>query len=435
MANRFNFDVKSLRFKRQVDLTTENTSTTATDCLIFPPEVATITFGRDVEDLQLAHVQVGSFETPAIGGKKLSFTAKYPMRGYKAAYDYAVSVPGTDADTIAPEMILLAVALGSAGPASCANAADLNKGKNLKNVAYNAGDVAGASTTAIATTAGTYTPGALWVSDDAVPIGVPTIGWIKNQVVQLVTLFEAAANSTGAGDNVLPTSTAYLSDLGQIPLTCDVLGAQANEKIALIGLTVNKIEISLVAGKTPMVTLTFEGVDFKHYSSGGGSINLLAYARAYPLMGAYAGRLTLGSTVTDGVSDLKIDIALPTTYVESHNANQGKSEAMQGLPVVHVDCAIPWSSADAIVSGENVWSALFIAGTAKSLNVMSGKAAGSIFAAFLPAMHLYQEPAMEKKGSHFFWKLAFRPSSYFADGTALIQDTLPGDDLLRIGIA
>lgn len=448
---RWAWELKTVGFSRQTDLTTENTNITLVsgggEMVAFTPEVDVPDFVRSLETFAAATGQAGAKETPAVGSKDGgTFKIRHPMQAYKSGYVRSTDVPGTTQGVVSPIAVLLANALGSNNGSP--TAAQFAAGSHLSHIAWSAGGVgAGSSTTILKLTDATGATIGAFVVTSTADDGVPAVAWIKNAVTaggppDDATYYDAvaAADVAAAADDLHPTSTAWLSGLTQIPMTVSIFGDNASFRIALIGCVANKITIGAKPGMTPMVEIEYTYTDRKWYASGGALFATATFQRAQPLLGQNGARLNYGASggsgaLTCGVSDFVVSVEYTLARVPCHGKAQGVSEVVVTERKVRAEFSIPHDSGDTITSGEHLYEEDLRNGTAKSIAVYVGLTSGKMFSILLPSVHHAEQPKLENKDGLLSHKIVMEAGTYYADGTAGAIGTAPADTVLRVGIA
>ena len=414
---------KSIAFA--LETTFGTAATTGFEAL--PAEVELPEFVRDIEDFQFSTPQVGSFDPPVTGSKHGgTLKIRVPVRSLAPAYDPdpGTDVPGVTADIVSREMALFANALGS-DASSVTATADIMAGKNLSTGApfSNSGVIAGGASSFTVADADKllYPASEMIVTDVAKATGTAKVGWIKTVATgatATITLFEAPQTAPVTGDDIFPTAAAYLSGEEPHPLTFRVVGDNAAECITFAGCVCSEWELSLVAGKTPILSLTYIYTDKKWDSTKllGGLLTPDSFRRLAPALGTNGGWATLDGTETNGLHEFMIKGSNTLAAIRSHSATQGVSEMVQTRPDLEATVAIPYATGDAVDSdGEHIYETKFLAGTTVSLGVYYGKLVGRVASALLPAWHISAQPTMIEVDGLNYLQLTLRPDTYAGD--------------------
>ena len=447
--------LQSVGFARQTDYVTENS--TNGDFHYFPAEVDVPALVRATEEFQAATGQIGAQEPPVAGSKHGgTFTVKLPFQGFKSGYDPVTGPgmePGQSVGVTPPSLILFANALGSASEsAAITNAVTFMTGKGLAcsdftastyadtyapNAVVSTAIVGGKTTVTVGAGKGAeFKVGQLVYFGADLTDTAPAVGWIESIAADTLTLSETCANAPVANDESFASGVAFLSDDKPQPLTFRFLGAELKQKLVLIGCICTGGKLTMVAGKTPMVELKYTFTDHTWSGSGGGlQPPSGTFLRIQPVLGTNAGRLTYGASgaggaIVTGFSELELAWENTVAYVPSHSSAQGVAEGITTDRKVTLTCKVPWSEADAIASGETVYGAAFVAGTAKSLNLYCGVVPGRVLAVYLPSVHLAAQPTLEAIDGLFYHNLQFRPGRFAGDGAS----TNAGNSVLRVGV-
>lgn len=430
---------KSLRFAKQSNLTTRNT--TDAEFFAFACEVGLPKRGREKVDVDYATGQVGARKGPAVGARQGGeISIKFPLTALVREYDPTTDAPGDTGFTTPPCAVLIANALGSRNP-SASTGALFKRGANLWNESYDAAAVVSGSTTSqieLDTGLGAgILPGSL------LAIGVPTthllrqLGFVKTISTDSAILEEAWTGAASNGDSVLPSATFALNGNEQLPLTIEVRGREASFVDVMVGCVCKSIKITAESGQVPMVEMTY-GVfgDMLRASTGGGvQIPDDDYPTMRPLVGAFGGRLTLGDDV--GCAEkLSLDVSLDVQPRLCHSATQGVTAVDTVSRKLAVSFAIARDSADSIdAQGDDWLQTTFADGGTFALRVYVGSTAGTIFALGCPSLIITEEPTLEDVGGRVYYGIKAEAAVKFNAGDGSINDTNPQNAVFSGGWA
>jgi hypothetical protein len=430
---------KSLRFAKQSNLTTRNT--TDAEFFAFACEVSLPKRGREKVDVDYATGQVGARKGPAVGAKQGGeISIKFPLTALKRKYDPASQAPGDTNFTTPPCAVLIANALGSRNP-SATTAELFKRGANLWNETYDAAAVVSGSTTSqieLNTGLGAgILAGSLIATQDANTSALSQLGFVKSISTDSVVLEEAWKSAASNGDNVLPSATFALNGNEQLPLTIEVRGREASFVDVMVGAVCKSIKIMAESGQVPMVEMTY-GVfgDMLRASTGGGvQIPDDDYQTMRPLVGAFGGRLTLGTDV--GCAEkLSFDIALDVQPRLCHSATQGVTAVDTVSRTLSVAFSVARDSADNIdPQGDDGLQATFADGGTFALRVYVGSTAGAIFALGCPSLLITEEPALEDIGGRVYYGIKATAAVKSDAGDGTINDASPQNAVFAGGWA
>lgn len=454
--------LQSVGFARQTDYVTENS--TNGDFHYFPAEVDVPSLVRATEEFQAATGQIGAMEPPVAGSKHGGeFTVKLPFQGFRASYNPTGMEPGVG-NTVAPSLVLLGNALGSVSEgAGITNATTFMAGQGLSNTAFNGGAygavtfalngvvstaIVGSKTTInVAAARGeAFKTGQFFHCGTGVADTTPSLGWIESMVNggagdDVLTFSETMGVTPVALDEIFATAVAFLSDDKPQPLTFRFLGAEAQQKLVLIGCICTGGKLTLVAGKTPMLELKYSYTDHTWSGSGGGlQAPSGEFLRIQPVLGTNAGRLTygasgLGGSLVHGFAEMELTWETTMAYVPSHSSAQGVSEGITTDRKVTLTCKVPWDEGDAIAAGETIYGADFVAGTPRAVTLYCGGLPGRAFSVYMPSVHLAAQPTLENREGLMYHNLQFRPGRYATDGASITATDPARNSVLRIGVA
>lgn len=443
MAVNWVYGIKSIGFAREIAYGTENT--TDGDFLWLPAEVGTPVLARKTEEVKAATGQAGAYEPPVVGSKHGStFTLKFPLRTFKSSYAASTDLISTSG-TLAPEFLLLANALGS-NASAVTNMNTFKSGAHLKVIPYAAGDVAsyaGGPPAVVTATATNAVAGAFLLASTDADDTAPLRSWVKSASGKSATLFETPQNACASADNIWQTATAWLSDLGQSPLTFRIMGNHTSQKMAMVGAVCTGWVYHGKSGEQPMIELSFAATDYNQYATGGALWSYGSFNRLPPVLAGNSrdGRLTFGDTATggvafDGFADLTVKCDYTLAYPGSHNKNQGVVSAIVTERKLTVSCSVPFDSTASFSSGSPIWDTMFENGTSKCLTLTVGDRPGSVFSAQFPALHLAAQPGLKDEAGLLYHVLTFRPSKYDSEGTSGSVDSsaAPADAIVKFGV-
>ena len=394
-----------------------------------PAEVDLPDLGRNEADVAQYVAQFGGNAAPVINSKDSgsTLTLRIPLEGFKPGHNPATENPG-DAGVLGSAPVLVAMALGSNASAA-SNHANLIAGAHLESSAYDATDVASAISSAITTSAGSYTPGALVVA--GLTSSDFQVGWISTIAGAVLTLFKSAANTAAGSDNTYGTGTAWLSDAEQIPISLRFSGEHAAYSIDFLGCMCSAGSISLSAGAVPMLELTYTFTGHS-YNGASGTLQTPAKFNRIPFLGgSNEGRLLIDTTSTH-VHDLQLNWEIPLHKVDSHSGPEGTSTRLVTDRLVSVTFAQRWKPSgaeDTIASGSHLWETRYEAGTAVDLQLECGDTLGRIFSMRCPDWIVSTQPKLEEVDGVLYHRITMHPST-FTDDTG---STAPADSLLSLG--
>jgi len=434
---------KSLRFAKQSDLTTRNT--TDAEFFVFACETALPKRGREKVDVDYATGQVGARKGPAVGAKQGGeISIKFPLTSLKgstgAPYDPATDAPGDTGFTTPPCAVLLANALGSRNQ-SATTGALFRRGANLWNETYDAAAVVSGSTTSqveLDTGLGAgILPGSL------LAIGIPTtnslrqLGFVKSISTDSVILEEAWTGSADDGDNVLPSATFALNGNEQLPMTIEVRGREASFVDVMVGCVCKSVKITAESGQVPMVEMTYGvyGDMFRASTGGGVQVPDDDYPTMRPLVGAFGGRATLAGAVKC-LEKLTFDIALDVQPRLCHSATQGVTAVDTVARKLSVGLSIARDSADQLDSqGDDDYQHAFASGSVFPVSVYVGNLAGAVFSLTCPSLVLVEEPSLEDVGGRVYYAIKAEAAVKSDAGDGTIDDTNPQNAVFAGGWA
>jgi hypothetical protein len=432
---------------RQTDISTPvctpPAGTPGTDYAVFSAEIDIIVTTLAAASWNAGMSRYGARMPPLPGRRGATFKVRMPLAALRTGYVSASEAPGVGVGTIAPMTLLLANALGSA--CGSPTAAEWLLGTHLSRTDYAGGVITGATTTVITATGVAPSANGHFVATENHTTGdndsLPQFGWVKSGTVDALTLYEASKNTGGAGDHILGSVTAFLSNNQPCPLTFFVFGPETNSTEMMTGCYCTGGEIDAKIGDQAWVTLDFEAADHAWIS---GSTNIRSATGAWypapPAQKANNGRLTYGTSGTGSATsieawkDIKIKWKTPIERMESAAGIQGWGTPGLGIPEVTVTAAIAWDSSDSITSeGDHPLVGDFRSQRVLSLCWSTGRRPGQIVSIFLGAMQHAKAPVPKAGGADgMLWHdIELVP----ADAATDTPGAYPANSPLRIGNA
>jgi len=392
--------------------------------------------GNRVQDTGLRATQFGGGVKPVLGGKDTggSFEMRWVADGFVGTYDGTSDVPGTDAGVVGITPVLIGWALGSnaAGGASHAN---FFKGGHLSAAAYDATDVASATTAAITTKTGTFTAGQLAVAGLAVtdPAAWQT-GWISTQSApggpgDVLTLQRASENAAPNDSDMYPSVTAWLASCERESLSLRFTGEAAESAFDVYGLKPASGFMDWKAGEVPVCGLTVEFTSWAFDDTGalGGLSEPAAFTQLPDISGSNAGRVIIDGTAA-ALADFRLDFECTPHQEQNHSEVEGVSRRVMDF-VPTISFAQRRDTADSISGGRDIWRQRWKASTPVDVQLDVGDTPGAGMSMLAPQWIVMEEPTMEWIDGLLYNRIVIGPYRYTAD----TGSTAPADTTLRVG--
>lgn len=408
-----------------------------------------VTFDTKAVELALLTGRIGAAPERIPGARSGTVVIMIPGEGLKAGYDPTTENPG-DTGVIPFWAALVANALGSQ-IGVVTTAAEFWKGKHLSNSEYTAGGVASATSTAItaddATASDKVQGGELVVTALSPTSTVPQIGFVKTKAGQVLTLFEASANTVNsASGNVYGTTTAWLSAalLNQIPCSMRWKGENTAFCYVLKDAVCSGFKIKWDAGEVTSVELTYKFYDFSLDTTLGGLEAPVYFTRLPQLIGSANGRVMLNSAVKCGLAGCELEFKVDVKEIPCHSASQGIGGVALMKPRVSAKFSVLHDSADAVydnsgtsaTAGQHLWQSWFERQQAFAIGCYVGSQVGRVFAFLIPAARLTAAPSVEDRDGELAWGLQVEAGTYSDDtsDTAETTSNSPLDSVFRLGL-
>lgn len=443
-----NWTEHSLGFAMQSAFGTVNS--TDGDFAYLRCEKPSVAFANETEELDLLTGQVGAAVERLVGRRSATLSFKIPLEGLKSGYDPTTDDPG-DAGVLPPWFALLGNALGS-NMSAVSTAADFEAGLMASVSAYTSGGVSSATSTAITvdnnTASDKIAVGELVVTAASATSTTPQIGWAKTKAAQVVTLFEASANTVNsASAHVYGTATAYASSeiSATAPLTFRWLGDDTTFCYVLADCVCNSIKITWESGAVPTAEFSFDCYDFSVDKTKGGLVVPDAFTRIPQIVGTSNGRATIDGSMTCGLESCEWSWSATITPTKCHAASQSISGVRITKPRVRASFSVLHSSSDAVYdaagsagnTGQHLWQSKWERGVRVSVGCYVGSSVGRVWSLLLPSGVLVETPSVEDRDGAVAYTLAVEAGSYSGDTTDTAETAAnsPLNSIARVGLA
>ena len=413
-------------------------------------ETPAITFDTAIEELDLLTGQIGAAPERLVGRRSGSVAFKMPLEGLKSGYDPTVEDPGS-AGVLPHWLCILGNIIGS-NIALSDNAVKFWRGDHLSVSQYTAAGVTSATSTAItldnAGASNKIDVGQLVATALTSTSTVPQFGFAKTKVAQVVTLFEASANTVNdAAGNVYGSGNAWLSTSqpSQLPLTMRWVGDNAVFAYILQDCICESLTVAWEAGAVPTVEFKFRFYEFTMDKTEGGLATPDAFQRTPQIVGANNGRATIAGTATCTLESCTLEYTQQISEIKCHGATQGITAVTYKNPRVKVTCQILHNSADTVYdsagsagnTGSHQWQSFLERGVTKSLGVYVGSNIGRLFGFLITAGKFIAAPAVSLREGAVQYNLQLEAGTYTGDSTDTAETSTdsPLDSIFRAGLA
>lgn len=408
-----------------------------------------VTFTSKVTELALTTGRIGAAPERIPGIRSGTVTILVPGEAFKALYAPATENPG-DTGVVPFWLALIGNVLGSQN-ALATTAAEFWKGKHLSNSEYTAGGVASATSTSVTvddSTASDKVLGGELVVTALSPTSTSLqIGYVKTKLAQLLTLFEASANTVNdAAAHVFGTSTAWLSValLNQIPCTMRWKGENTAFCYILKDCVCTGFKLKWDAGEVPSVELMYKFFDFNIDTTLGGLEIPTYFTRLPQIIGSANGRVMLNGSTKCGLAGCELEFKVDVKEIVCHSAAQGVGGVALLKPRISAKFSVLHDSADAVYdatgtgasAGQHIWQSWFERQTPFSIGCYVGSQVGRVFAFLIPAARLTASPTVEDRDGELAWGLQVEAGLYTADtsDTAETSANSPLDSVFRLSL-
>ncbi len=448
----------SLLLGLQADLTTP--TTLAADQMVpVLGDTPKVTLETGTQELDLMVGQIGVAPERVVGarGGKISFSV--PLQSFKQGYNPTTENPGGapvgTVEVIPPWMILLANALGCtveslAGATLTDKNTNFWRGTFLSNSASVTDGVASsADATHLTLDSGGgagHKAGQL-VAAQQLAGGAPFMGFIKQRVIDVLTLFDATRNPTmDAASDVLGTTTAWLSNDQPVPLTAYWTGPNTALCYVFTGLICEGGKLTLEAGQIPTIEFNYKFYDYQIDKTKGGLVQPDAFNRTPQLIGNKSGALMLGNAVKHGVEQLVVEWTTKIRETKSHYAAQGVHDVAIVQRRVKASFSLPHDVADLVYNnalditgntGSHYLQRSLEVGAALPLGVYVGAGYGKCFAFLMPGARVVAAPTAGDREGAVAYTVQMEAGPYAADATSGSETSneSPINSVVRVALA
>ena len=403
----------------------------------------------EVQELDLLTGVVAAAPERLIGRRSGTLSFSMPLEALKSGYDATTEDPG--ATGVTPHWACILGNVWGSNNSVSDTAAKFWKGDHLSNSAYTAAGVASATSTAItldnSTASDKVSVGELIATAASGTTGVVQFGYVKTKAAQVLTLFEASANTVNsASANVYGTANAWVStaSLSPIPMTFRWAGDSVEECYILQDAICESVKITWESGSVPTIDFQFKVYDYTVNKTKGGLVIPDAFARIPQIVGSVNGRATIGGTVTAGLEKCGLEFKVDVKEIKSHSATQGVSGVILSKPRLTATFSVPYDTADTIydatgtsaTSGSHNWQSKLERGVTVSIAAYVGSQVGKLWAFLIPAGRIVAVPAIEDRDGIVAYNLTVEAGAYSADATDTAETVAnsPLESLCRLSV-
>lgn len=459
MATPWSIPDSSVLFALQADLSTPNTTDgdfVAIACDKLVPKLAT-----EVIEFELLTGQAGAEPERIPGRRSGTITVSMPLETFKDGYDSTAENPGGvpvgGIEVVPPWFCIYGNVLGShidgintGDPLSTQNT-NFWRGAHLSNNERTTNGVTAAGTDSThivvdnAPASDKIKAGELVVAALG-DTSAPQLGYVKTKAVQTLTLFDPSVNvAANNAAHIYGTSTAWVSDEQQRPLTMRWTGQGNNQCYELTGVMFKTAKQGLDSGGVPTIELSGEFVDYRIRKADGGLVVPDVYERAPSLIGAHYGILQIDSVDTCDLEAVTCEFTSEFRYGKCHSAAQGIESITVLKKRVRFNFSIGHDNADAVydaagapaTEGSHLWQSKLELGTLLTIGCYVGPRPGRIFAQLVASARIIAVPDASDRDGVLAYSIQTAASTYSGDTTDTAETSAdaPIDSPYRCSLA